>query len=128
MDEEKQQQQNRRSDDVNIELPFGKFRFPGKYLSSTVVVIAAVGALGYMIRDHDLRQAQQLSDAVKQRTEQLTGVVGKLEELKMQQKEMKGSVDTVAYILLLNEKQRSQYRFDMPEPMRKKLLEQERPR
>jgi hypothetical protein len=111
----------RREEDLSIKGPLGwEVRANGKQVISLIFVLATVGILGYMIRDHDVRAAEALKEAVASRDKQLATV-------QRQQEELKDSVDTITYVLSLAQEDRQKLKLDMPAALRNKLLTQERP-
>ena len=119
---EQQPRKTARQDDVELEAPFGwKVRASGKTVSALVIACGAVGALAYMIRDHDLKEAATLATSSVERREQLNKIT-------TQQAQLQDSMDAVVYVLSLPQEQRNQLKLDMPESMRRKLLNQERNR
>lgn len=119
---EQQPKRSGREDDVEIKAPFGwSIRANGKSVSALIITILASGGLAYMIRDHDLKQTAQIVEASKDRKEQLTKITE-------QQTQLQESMDSVVYVLSLPQDERTRLKLDMPNGMRKKLLNQERNR
>lgn len=114
--------QGKREDDVVVSAPFGwKVAFPAKSLSTTIVVVALVGMLAYMVREHDLKVAE----AIRVATEEQKKHAKKLVE---QQEKLDGKMDALIYTTLLPEQDKRAIRFAMPPTLRSQLLEQERNR
>lgn len=100
-----------RSDDIELTLPFGaKVRASGKQVTLILVIIIGVCAVLYLIREHDLRSK------------------GVGEKLLMQQQEMVSSMENIGYILTLKQEQREALKLDMPQKLRRQLLESEQER
>ena len=106
-----EQQRPSRQDDLEVSLPFGiKIRTSGKQVGLIILLVLGVSVVLWMIREHDLRSKS----------------AGEL--IMVKQQETIDAVETVGYILTLDEGQRKGLKLDMPHKLRKQLLEQERNR
>jgi hypothetical protein len=118
--EEENRRVTKRGDDVEVNAPFGwKVRFPARYLTSVIISVAGFGALGYMLRDHDLRVMETLT---AYRTERNQNV----HSLEQHQISLDESMQQMIYVLTLPEKDRARLNLQMPETLRRRLLDQER--
>lgn len=109
--QEEQERRQGRQDDIELILPFGaKVRASGKQVTAILVVVIGVCSVLYMVREHDLRSKS----------------AGEL--IMAKQQETIDAVETVGYILTLDEQQRKGLKLDMPPKLRKQLLAQERNR
>ena len=92
----------RRSDDIEVKLPMGvTVRASGKQVTLIILVILGVMAILGLVREHDLKNAEA------------HGVLAE-------------RLDTIGYILTLNEEERKRLKMSMPVGLRKQLLEEER--
>ena len=89
-------------DEVEVKTSFGSIKAAGNMVIVIIVVVCASGALGYMIRDHDMRTAERSQDTRKQVTE------------------LKEAMAEQTYVLTLDERQRKELRLDMPDSLRRK--------
>ena len=86
-----------------------KVKANGRNVVEAVILIACVGFLAYMIRDHDMRNVERAAS-----------VVAASKEIAQRQAEVKESMAEVVYVLTLDEKDRKALRMDMPESLRKR--------
>lgn len=111
-----------RRDDVEVSGPLGwRVRFPARQLGGVVLVLAACGAILYMLREHDMKQTEQTQAAVVSRDAQL-------KQVNSQQQQLQESMDTMVYVLALSPEDRIRLKLDMPPTLRAKLLSSERAR
>ncbi len=89
-------------DSMEVKTGFGTLKASGPVVVVVVIVLASAGVLGYMIRDHDLRNVDRASGIIKQ--------VSDLKEAMAEQ----------TFVLTLDEKGRKELRLDMPESLRRK--------
>lgn len=111
-----------RADDLYIKGPLGwSIRANGRQAGLWVILLLAFGSLLYMVREHDVRAAEQITT---------TAVTTKVQvaEVAAGQQRLHESMETVVYILSLNPEERARLKLDMPRSLRSKLLNQERPR
>lgn len=117
-----QQRARSRDDDIEISTPLGwGIRANGRVVTMLVLVVAAVVLLAWMIRDHDLRQTEQLKQVSDARNGQMTMLASRQDRLQ-------DSMDTVIYILSIPPEDRMKFKLDMPPALRARLLTQERNR
>jgi len=101
----------RRNDDIEVKLPMGvTVRASGRQVTLIILLVLGVASVLWMIREHDLRSKQ----------------VG--EVILMKQQEIIDTMQNVGYILTLSEMERKGLKMDMPQNLRKQLLQAERAR
>ena len=113
--------QDRRSDDLWLELWGVKVHATGRHLVHFVAMVMLAVLLGLGLLAHDGKTAEQTAKAIEGRDKQLAEVV-KL------QKRLEEKLDDLIWINMLSPEEKKKYKLDMPPSMREKLLQQERGR
>jgi hypothetical protein len=90
-------------DELEVKTGFGSVKAGGSAVVIVVAVVCAAGVVAFMLRDHDLRAAEQIQDTRKHITD------------------LKEAVHEQTYINTLNEQQKRDLRLEMPESLRKKV-------
>lgn len=94
----------RRLDDIEVKLPMGvTVRASGKQVTLIILVILGVGVIFWLIREHDLKNSETHEVLAEK-------------------------LETIGYILTLNEEERKKLKLGMPGSLRKQLLQDERDR
>lgn len=86
-----------------------KLKANGQNVIAVVLLVACVGFLAYMIRDHDMRNIERAAS-----------VVQASKDIAQKQTEVKEGMAEIVYVLTLDEKDRKALRMDMPESLRKR--------
>lgn len=89
-------------DELEVKTSFGSLKAGGSVVVLVLVIFCTSGALGYMIRDHDLRGLERGAETRKQVSD------------------LKDAMTEQTYVLTLDEKGRKELRLDMPETLRRK--------
>lgn len=109
-----------RQEDVELKGPLGwSVKANGAHVTMLLMLALSSGMLLWALRDHDLRALQLISAAGQERRTQI-------EQLTLQQQKLQEGLDTVVYMLSLNQEDRARLRLEMPGSLRMKLLAQER--
>jgi hypothetical protein len=107
----------KRSDDVEIPVPWSSApaRVPSKLVVGALVSVVGFIMLAWMIRDHDLRAAEQLRVVALKQEEQLRVVT-------QTQQDIKSSLEAMVWLVAQPEAVRRNLNLDMPPMIRNQLL------
>jgi hypothetical protein len=105
---------DQQQDQLEVKTSVGSVKATGNLVVILVALVGCSLVLGYMLRDHDLRQTETTASARAERMEQFR-------DMERNQLSLKDSMDENTYVQTLTAEEKKALRMDMPESLRQKV-------